>query len=99
MKKLIVAALVAGTLGGPAYAQTSEGGIVLGPPQFQSYDNRGQCESALAAERNRQRKDPTARGEGFQDITGSEFNKASRTTTRCERREGKFVVVFNPDGF
>ena len=95
MKKLIIAAM-AGTIAMPALAQ---GGIVLGPPQFESYANRGQCESALAAERNRQRKDPATRGAGYQDLSGSDFNKASRTTTRCEERNGKYVVVFNQNGF
>jgi len=99
MKKLMMAVLVAGSMSVPAFAQTSEGGTVLGPPQFQSYSNRGQCESALAQERNRQRKDPAARGAGYQDLTGSEFNKESRRTTRCELREGKYVVVFNSEGF
>ena len=95
MKKLIIAAM-AGIVATPAIAQ---GGIVLGPPQFDSYNNRGQCESALAAERNKQRKDPATRGAGYRDLSGSEFNKASRTTTRCEERDGKFVVVFNQNGF
>jgi hypothetical protein len=95
MKKLIIAAL-AGIVAAPAIAQ---GGTVLGPPQFGSYTNRGQCESALAAERNKQRKDPATRGAGYRDLSGSDFNKASRKTTRCEERGGKFVVVFNQNGF
>jgi hypothetical protein len=95
MKKLIIGAM-AGAIAMPALAQ---GGTVLGPPQFQSYDSRGQCESALAAERNKQRKDPATRGAGYQDLSGSDFNKASRTTTRCEERNGKYVVVFNQNGF
>jgi len=70
MKKVIVAAM-AGIVAMPAFAQ---GGTVLGPPQFESYASRGQCESALAAERNKQRKDPAARDAGYQDLTGSEFN-------------------------
>ena len=96
MKKLMIAALAAGAMSMPAFAQ---GGIVLGAPQFQSYSNRGQCESALAAERNRQRADPSARGAGYQDLTGSEFNRASRSTTRCEERGGRYVVVFYQNGF
>jgi hypothetical protein len=95
MKKLLIAAM-AGVVAAPAFAQ---GGTVLGPPQFESYGNRGQCESALAAERNKQRKDPATRGAGYQDLTGSEFNKASRSTTRCEERNGKWVVVFYQSGF
>ena len=95
MKKLIIAAM-AGTLAMPAFAQ---GEIVLGPPQFKSYANRGQCESALAAERNKQRKDPATRGAGYEDLSGSDFNKASRTTTRCEERNGRYVVVYYQSGF
>lgn len=95
MNKLIVAAM-AGIVATPALAQ---GGVVLGPPQFGSYANRGQCESALAAERNSQRKNPGTRGAGYQDLTGSEFNKASRSTTRCEERNGQWVVVFYQNGF
>jgi len=97
MKKVIVAAM-AGILAMPMPA-LAQGGIVLGPPQFQSYANRGQCESALAAERNKQRKDPATRGAGYGDLSGSDFNKASRTTTRCEERNGQWVVVYNQNGF
>jgi len=98
MRKLIFAAL-AGTLALPAAAQT--GSIVLGAPQFSAngYANRGACESALAHERNAQRANPGSRGAGYQDLTGSEFNRASRTTTRCELRDGRWLVVFNANGF
>jgi hypothetical protein len=95
MKKLIIAAM-AGAIAMPAFAQ---GSVVLGPPQFESYTSRGQCESALAAERNKQRKDPATRGAGYGDLSGSDFNKASRTTTRCEERNGQWVVVYNQNGF
>ena len=96
MRKIIFAAL-AGTLAFPAIAQT----VVLGPPQFAAngYANRGQCTSALAHERNTQRANPGTRGAGYQDLTGSDFNRASRTTTRCELRNGRYVVVFNRNGF
>jgi hypothetical protein len=94
MKMLIVAAAAAATLGTPAFAQ----GTVLGAPQFQSYTNHGQCESALAQERNRQRAHPSQRGQGYQDLSGSEFNHASRNTTRCELRDGRHVVVYYQNG-
>jgi hypothetical protein len=97
MKKVVFAA-VAGILAMPMPA-LAQGGTVLGPPQFQSYANRGQCESALAAERNKQRKDPATRGAGYEDLSGSDFNKASRTTTRCEERKGQWVVVYYQNGF
>jgi hypothetical protein len=95
MKKLTIAAM-AGAIAFPALAQG--GGVVLGAPQFDAYASRGQCESALAAERNKQRKDPATRGAGYEDLSGSEFNKASRTTTRCEERGGKYVVVYYANG-
>lgn len=96
MKKLMIAA-IAGAVAFPAFAQS--GGVVLGSPQFDAYASRGQCESALAAERNKQRKDADTRGAGYEDLSGSEFNKASRTTTRCEQRGGKWVVVYYANGF
>ena len=96
-RSILIAA--AGLLAMPAYAQT--GGTVLGAPQFSAngYANRGACESALAHERNAQRADPSRRGAGYQDLSGSDFNHASRTTTRCELRDGRYQVVFNPNGF
>ena len=96
MKKLMIAT-IAGVLAVPAMAQS--GGTVLGPPQFESYTSRGQCESALAHERNKQRKDPATRGSGYEDLSGSDFNRASQTTTRCEMRNGKWVVVYYANGF
>ena len=94
MKKTMLAAAVAMTAT-PAFAQ------VLGPPQFETaYSSRGQCESALAHERNSQRKDPATRGAGYEDLSGSEFNQASRFTTRCEQTdEGTYQVVYSVDGF
>ena len=56
MKKMLLA-VMASTLAMPVAAQDT--GTVLGPPQFDSYSNRGACQSALAHERNAQRKDPT----------------------------------------
>jgi hypothetical protein len=97
MKKLVIAALAAGAMSVPAMAQT--GGIVLGAPQFGNYANRGQCESALAHERNKQRKTPSTRGSGYEDLSGSDFNRASQTTTRCEERNGHWVVVYYANGF
>jgi|SRR5687767_7791669 len=95
MKKLMLTAVTAAAFTAPAFAQ----GIVLGPPQFESYSSRGQCESALAHERNNQRRDPATRGAGYEDLSGSDFNRASRTTTRCELRNGQWVVVYYADGF
>jgi hypothetical protein len=97
MKKFAIAAILASSLSVPAFA--ADEGVVLGAPQFQSYSSRGRCESALAAERNSQRRNPETRGQGYQDMSGSDFNRASRTTTRCERRNGQWVVVYYANGF
>ena len=97
MKTFIITALAASAVAMPAMAQT--GGIVLGSPQFDSYANRGQCQSALAHERNKQRKNADTRGAGYEDLSGSEFNRASLTTTRCEERNGRWVVVYYASGF
>ena len=97
MTRNILLGLGAAAMAVPAMAQT--GGIVLGAPQFQTYANRGACTAALAKERNAQRKDAARRGAGYQDLSGSAFNRASLTTTRCELRNGRYVVVYYANGF
>jgi hypothetical protein len=96
MKKAIVA-IAAAALAAPVMAQG--GGTVLGPPQFQNYANRGQCQAALAHERNAERKGSSPRGAGYENLTGSQFNQASLRTTRCEERNGQWVVVYYANGF
>ena len=97
MRKLVIVAAAA-ALSFPAFATT--GGTVLTNPEFAGgFENRGQCQSALAKVRNDQRKDPSTRGAGFRELSGDEFQRESLRTTRCEERGGKFVVVFNPNGF
>lgn len=78
----------------PAMAQND--GQILGAPQFSAngYANRGACESALAHERNSQRKNPATRGSGYNDLSGSDFNKASRETTTCELRGDRYQVIY-----
>ena len=94
MKKLMIA-VAAGVLAVPAVAQTS--GVVL--PEYGTFANRGQCESALAKVRNDQRRNPDTRGAGYESLSGSEFNRASRTTTRCELVGGRYAFVYSADGF
>jgi len=96
MKALIVFAGAA-ALATPAFAQEA-GGTVLGSyGTFSSYD---ECNAALAHVRNDQRKDPSTRGAGYQDLSGSAFNRASLTTTRCEQTgAGAYQIVFYADGF
>lgn len=97
MKKLIIA-FAAGALAMPALPALAQGtGQVLGAPQFSAngYDNRGQCTSALARVRNEQRRNPETRGGApYNEMSGSDYNRASRDTTRCEERGGRWVVVY-----
>ena len=96
MKSLIAAAVVA-TMATPALAQ-EEGGIVLA--EYGTYSSYDSCNAALAHVRNDQRKNPSTRGVGYQDLSGSAFNKASLTTTRCEETgEDMYQIVFYSDGF
>jgi hypothetical protein len=80
----------------PAIAQS----VHLGAPLFEdSYSNRGQCQSALAHERNAQRKDPTRRGTDYQQLSPSDFQAESLRTTRCELTDDGWQVMFNAEGF
>lgn len=97
MRKILIIA-AAGALAAPALAQGT-GGVILGPPQFEDgYKNRGQCESALAHERNLQRKDPTKRGAAYQALSPSDFQRESLRTTRCELVGDEYQVVFYVSG-
>lgn len=95
MKKLILIAGAA-ALAVPAYAQMA-GGVVLS--EYGSYTNMGRCNSALAHVRNAQRRNPATRGTGYQDLSGSAFNRASLTTTRCENVNGSYQIVYYAGGF
>lgn len=94
MKRLVIA-LAATAFAMPAFAQTT--GTVL--TEYGTFSSRGKCESALAHVRNDQRRNPETRGAGYEGLSGSEFNRASRTTTRCEEVGGKYVFVYSEDGF
>ncbi|HEX8527798.1 hypothetical protein [Allosphingosinicella sp.] len=98
MNKLMIA-LAAVTVASPAMAFQ---GQVLGAPQFSGngYANQGQCTSALAHVRNEQRRNPETRGGSpYNEMSGSDYNRASRDTTRCELRNGRwYVVYYHPAG-
>jgi hypothetical protein len=47
----------------------------------------------------RERKGSSPRGAGYENLTGSQFNQASLRTTRCEERNGQWVVVYYANGF
>ena len=98
MKHILLAATIA-AFAIPAAAQ-GVGGVILTNSEFEGgFANRGQCVSALAKVRNMQRADASLRGEAFRNLSASAFQKASLRTTRCEKIDGKFRVVFYADGF
>ena len=100
MKKLFIAAAAAAIAATPALANhvSSPNGQVLTNPEFEGgFDNRGQCQSALRQVRNDLRKSGE-RGE-YSDLSGSEYNRASRDTTQCEQlQDGRYYVVYNAEG-
>ncbi len=96
MRHFLVLAAAA-SVAAPAFAQDT-GGIVL--DEYGSFGSFGRCNAALAHVRNDQRKDPATRGAGYQELSGSAFNQASLTTTRCEETTaGDYQIVFYTDGF
>lgn len=105
MRTMIMMAAVAATaaISVPALAQaTSPDGIVLTntPEMAAGFDNYGQCQSAFRQLRNDQRKSGVRGGEPYDSMSNSEYNNASRTTTRCEQLDdGNYYVVFNANGF
>lgn len=97
MRMLLAAA--ATLIAAPALAQ-SAGGVILTNLEFaDGFDNPGQCQAALSHVRNDQRKDPTMRGDGYQDLSTSDFQAESLRTTRCELIDGRYQVVFYVDGY
>ena len=100
MKKLMIAAAAA-MIAVPVAAQTSTNGTVLTntPEMTAGFDNYGQCQSTFRQLRNDQRKSGERGGEPYDSMSNSDYNDASRTTTRCEEIDGRYYVVFNADGF
>ena len=100
MKELMIAAAAA-MIAVPVAAQTSTNGTVLTntPEMAAGFDNYGQCQSTFRQLRNDQRKSGERGGEPYDSMSNSDYNDASRTTTRCEEIDGRYYVVFNADGF
>ena len=105
MRNMIMMAAVAATaaLSVPALAQaTSPDGTVLTntPEMAAGYSNKGQCQSTFRQLRNDQRKSSDRGGEPYDSMSNSDYNAASNMTTRCEQLDdGRYYVVFNPNGF
>lgn len=105
MRILMMMAGVAATAGfaAPAAAQvTSSDGIILTntPEMAAGFDNLGQCQSAFRQLRNDQRKSGDRGGAPYDSMSNSQYNAASDMTTQCEQlSDGRYYVVFNPNGF
>ena len=104
MRKYMMMAAVAATAAAavPAMAQVSSDGTILTntPEMAAGFDNRGQCQSTFRQLRNSQRASTDRGGEPYDSMSNSEYNNASRTTTRCEQlSDGRYYVVFNASGF
>jgi hypothetical protein len=100
--KLMLIAATAAAFAMPAMAQTSPDGIVLTntPEMAAGYESKDDCQSTFRQLRNDQRKSGARGGEPYDSMSNSEYNRASRDTTRCEQLEnGRYYVVFNPTGF
>lgn len=106
MRKLMIMAAFAATatIAAPAVAQdvtSADGTILTNTPEMAAgFDNRGQCQSTFRQLRNTQRAGTDRGGEPYDSMTNSQYNNASRTTTRCEQlSDGRYYVVFNANGF
>lgn len=100
--KMLLIAVAASAAAMPVAAQTSPNGIVLTntPEMAEGFDNFGQCQSAFRQLRNDQRKSGERGGEPYDSMDNSEYNTASRETTRCEQLDDdRYYVVFNANGF
>ena len=102
--RMIAIALMASAMSVPAMANhvSSPNGIVLTntPAMHAGFSNRGQCQSTFRGLRNDQRKSGNRGGEPYDSMSNSDYNEASRTTTRCEQlQDGRYYVVFNAGGF
>ena len=100
----IAAAAATAALAVPASAQdvTSPDGTILTNTDEMAagFDNYGQCQSTFRQLRITLRASGDRGGEPYDSMSNSEYNNASRTTTRCERLDdGRYYVVFNADGF
>jgi hypothetical protein len=98
MNKILVA-MMAGAAATPAFADHVPGHADDTVPGFEdSYDNRGQCESALAQARNERRKNTDALGWAYEELSGAEYNRESMRTTECRQNEdGTWYVFFDAD--
>jgi hypothetical protein len=97
MKRIILAA-AATMVAAPVLAQGA-GGVILTNTQFHGgFSNNGRCTAALAHVRTQQRLHASLRGEAYRSLSASAFQRESLRTTRCERIDGRYRVVFYVNG-
>jgi hypothetical protein len=91
MKKFLISALVAGALAIPSVtlAQGAPLPDSIIPGNSAGFESRGKCESALARQRNTDRKNQDA-------LSNKEYNRQTRDNVSCvESDDGMFRVVFD----
>ena len=87
MNKILVA-MMAGAIATPAFADHVRGHVEHTVPGFEdSYDYRGQCESALARARNERSQNTQRLGWAYEELSDAEYNGESMRTTECRQNE------------
>jgi hypothetical protein len=91
MKKFLMTALVAGALAIPSagFTQGTPVGDDIVPGNSAGFQSRGQCESALARQRNEDRRNQS-------ELSNKDYNRLTRENVSCAKTQGGlFRVVFN----
>jgi hypothetical protein len=84
MRKLILS--VAGVISAAALPTA---GMAQGAPELITFENRGQCEAAVAQIRNEVRR------QARDLVRPNETNEIIRENVRCERRGDRFILVID----
>jgi hypothetical protein len=84
MKKLAIASLIASSMALPALAKPN---FIPGWADPHGYDNRGQCQAALAKARNTDRQAEERAYPEDQDLTNKEYNQTTRENWSCRYYE------------
>ena len=92
MKKFLMTALVAGAMAIPSVSFAQQGSPLpdsIIPGNSEGFESRGKCESALARQRNEDRKGQSA-------LSNKEYNRQTRDNVSCAESDddGMFRVVF-----
>ncbi len=89
MKKFLMAALVASAMAIPSAGFAQPVGDDIVPGNSAGFKNRGQCESALARQRNEDRRNQS-------ELSNKDYNRLTRENVSCAQDDdGLFRVMFN----